>query len=386
MFTLLRIVFVICTKNSMKVLVFVNHPAQVHLFKNIVWKLQEHGHTVEIALREKDVALYLLEKYGFKYTSVGKYHPTMIGKGYELITTDYKSYKLARKFRPDILVDVGIYGAHTSKFIRKPSIMFIDDDRGGEIVEFLAIPFSDVVLTLASVRTNFAKFGKKEIRVNSFKELAYLHPNWFKPDKTVLSEAGISENKEHALLRFVSWTSYHDFRKIGLDIESKRRIIGILEDHGVVPYISSEIPLPEEFEKYRLPVPPEKLHGLLYYAKLLIGDSQTMTTEAACLGVPAIKCNDYVADDDSNFIELEKEYGAIFRFTNPDEALSKLNQLLDMPNLREQWMDKRRKILSDKIDLTSFMVWFIENYPESVREMRANPEIAARYKFRGELV
>lgn len=364
----------------MRVLIFVSHPAQVHLFKNIAWTLQEHGHTVEIGIREKDVALYLLEKYGFKYTSVGKFHRTLVGKAYELVTTDYKCYRLAKKFGPDVLVDVGVYGAHTSKLIRKPSIIFMDSDRGTGLEDLLAIPFSDAVITLTSVRKNFAKFGKKEIRVNTFKEMAYLHPNWFKPDETVLSDAGISKNKEYALLRFVSWTAYHDVGKTGLDIESKRRIIDMLKDHGVTPYISSERPLPEEFEEYRLPVPPEKLHHFLYYAKLLIGDSQTMTTEAACLGVPAIKCNDFAADDCSNFIELEQEYNAIFTFTSPDGALNKLNQLLDMPNLRGEWVNKRRRLLSDKIDLTSLMVWLIENYPESVQEMRRNPEIAARYK------
>jgi len=31
-------------------------------------------------------------------------------------------------------------------------------------------------------------------------------------------------------------------------------------------------------------------------------------------------------------------------------------------------------MLSDKIDVTAFMVWFVENYPESAKIMKENPE------------
>ncbi|GAG56540.1 unnamed protein product, partial [marine sediment metagenome] len=130
----------------MRVLVFVNHPAHVHLFKNMIWILEERGHTVEILVREKDRALYLLDKYGFEYTPIGKFHRSIIGKAYELITTDYKCYKLARKFRPDILVDVGIYGAHASKLIRKPSIIF-NDTEIANLTNMLYVPFASVICT-----------------------------------------------------------------------------------------------------------------------------------------------------------------------------------------------------------------------------------------------
>jgi len=364
----------------MRVLVFINHPAQVHLHKNIIWKLQKDGHTVEIMLREKDVARALLDRYGFKYNVVGNAHRTLIGKAYELISTDFNCFKVARKFAPDILLDVGIYGAHTAKLVGKPSITFMDSDKHTEIVDLLTIPFTAVVITQTSSRKNFAMSDKKAVRVNTFKEMAYLHPNWFKPDRSVLDDVGIPRDEQYALLRFVSFTAYHDSGVSGLDIASKRRLINQLKDHNVRPYISSEMPLPEEFEKYRLPFSPEKLHHFLYYAKIFIGESQTMTTEAACLGVPAIKFNSFAVDDDINFVELENDYHAIFKYDDPAKVIDKLSQLLQIPDLKEQWVGKRRRILADKIDLTSFMVWFIENYPQSVQEMRKNPDIANRYK------
>jgi hypothetical protein len=37
-------------------------------------------------------------------------------------------------------------------------------------------------------------------------------------------------------------------------------------------------------------------------------------------------------------------------------------------------------MIKDKIDVTAFMVWFIENYPESKRIMKENPDY--QYKFK----
>ncbi len=31
-------------------------------------------------------------------------------------------------------------------------------------------------------------------------------------------------------------------------------------------------------------------------------------------------------------------------------------------------------MLADKIDVTAFMVWFVENYPASVKVMQENPD------------
>ena len=52
---------------------------------------------------------------------------------------------------------------------------------------------------------------------------------------------------------------------------------------------------------------------------------------------------------------------------------SLLEKLLSIPNLKEIWQKRRENMLNDKIDVTAFMVWFIENYPESVEQMKINP-------------
>jgi len=54
--------------------------------------------------------------------------------------------------------------------------------------------------------------------------------------------------------------------------------------------------------------------------------------------------------------------------------------LVNTENLKAIFAKRRREMLRDKIDVASFMTWFLENYPESVRTMRADSDY--QYNFR----
>ena len=347
----------------MRVLVIVAHPGHVHLFKNMIWKLEEHGHTVKILAREKEMVFYLLDKYGFEYTPIGKMHSTKIGKVYELITTDYKCYKLARQFNPDILIDTGLYGVHAAKLTGKTSIVF-NDTEWLKFKDILSYPFTDVICTPSCFKQDL---GKKQVRFNGYKELAYLHPNYFKPDPSVLGELGLTEGERFIIVRFVAWQASHDIGQHGFNMSAKRKLIKELEKYATV-FITSESPLPQEFEKYRITAPPEKIHDLLYYATLLIGESGTMTTEAAVLGTPAIYVSS-LASSMGNFTELERKYDLLYSFCELDKAIQKAVELIQQPDVKEQWAKKRQRLLADKIDVTQFMIDFIESYPKSLRKV-----------------
>jgi len=357
----------------MKMVVDVNHPAHVHYFKNFTWEMERKGHEVLITANEKDVALNLLNNYGFDCIKMGSYGSSLIKKVMNIPVMDLKMYKAVKSFKPDIFIGFGsIRAAHVSKLMGIPCITFDDD----EYSYLYYYSFTKVVCGFSG----FKKSGKKVVKLNGYKELAYLHPNYFKPDKKILDEIGISKNDEFVLLRFVAWKAYHDAGREGFDMETKRKLVKELEKYLTV-FISSEVSLPKDFEKHRLPISPEKIHNFLYHAKLLVCDSQTMTTEAGVLGTPAIRCNSFVGGNDmGNFIELEQKYGLIFNYNDPDKAIEKAVELIQKPDLKEEWKKKREQLLKDKIDVTAFMVWFIENYPESFREMKENPEI--QYRFR----
>jgi predicted glycosyltransferase len=147
----------------------------------------------------------------------------------------------------------------------------------------------------------------------------------------------------------------------------------MLEKKGKV-FITTESQIDAEFEKYQLKISPEKIHSLLYYATMLIGDSQTMTSEAAVLGTTAIKCNSF-AGKLSVPNELESEFNLCYSY-QPDmieDFFEKIEELLANVNIKDLNKANMEKMIAEKIDVTSFFVWFIENYPKSKKMMLTNP-------------
>ncbi len=346
---------------KMKILFDICHPAQVHLFKNAIWILRNKGHEIKITCREKDVTLDLLNIYGFEYEEIGVYKKTKLGKLLELIKADYKLYKIANKFRPDILVggDGNIYITHISWLTGKKSIVFNDSEN--LVYEFpMMIPFASTICTPSCFKKDL---GKKQIRFDGYKELAYLHPNYFTPNPSVLDEVGLSKHDIFIILRFVSWKASHDVGQHG--IQNKIELVRKLEKYGRV-FITYEGRLDNELEKYKIKVSPEKLHDLLYYASLYVGDGGTTASEAAVLGTPAV----FVSTIVSGYLYDEEEYSLVHVFSDPktgeEEGMKKALELLKDCNSKNDAIKRRKKLLDDKIDVTAFMTKFIENYPESL--------------------
>jgi predicted glycosyltransferase len=349
----------------MKILVDIGHPAHVHLFKNMIWNLEEDGHEVKITARDKEITLYLLGAYGFGYENVGKHRKGLVNKAWGVIHVDYKLYKVAKKFKPDIFTSHGsMYASHVAKLLGKPHISLEDTEHSTGQIRLYA-PFTDVVLTPSCFKIDL---GKKQVKYNGYHELAYLHPNYFKPDPSVLDELGLSEDDKFIILRFVSWSASHDIGEKGFDLETKRQFIKELKNYGRV-FITSEEKLSREFEKYKISTPPEKIHDLLYYATIYIGEGATMATEAGLLGTPSIYLSSLVGTM-GNFEELENGYGLVYSFRDPRMALEKALELLEDEKVKAKWQKKREKLLNEKIDVTKFMIDFIENYPESFNEYK----------------
>ena len=322
----------------MRIMIGVAHPKQVHFCKNVITNLVKNGHEVMVAARDKDLTLYLLDAYGFDYEVVGTNYKTLTGKAYGLLESDIKVLRLARKFKPDILVGGSPYLAHVSKLIGKPHITFTDTEHAS-IASWLTFPFTDVVITPSCYKGKVDP--KKHVTVDGYFELAYLHPNYFTPDPNVLDDVGLSEDDKFIVIRFVAWEASHDVGQSGISNDMK------------VEYIS----------KLELKIPPEKFHSLLNYAQLYIGESGAISTEAGILGVPSVYISSLVGTM-GNFDELEQRYGLVHSFRDSKLALDKALELLEDENTKKKWQKKREKLLDEKIDVAKFMTEFIENYPE----------------------
>jgi len=358
----------------MRIAIEVTTPAQLHFWKNIIRNLEKKGHDILLILHQQKSTLSLAEELGMKYEIVGEHKKGLCGKILTSISIIFALKKKIENFKADICIGE-ICTIFAAWLLRKPSIIF-EDDEVTWMQRFFYRPFVTTVITPHGFR---ADFGKKHVRMKGYKELAYLIPKYFSPDKSILRSLGFNKNEKFIILRWNTWDAIHDVGKTGFD---KDFIVAAIEEleHYAKVLISSERELPQELQKYAVNIPFSKVHSLLNYASLLISDTQTMTTEAVVLGTPAVRSNSFVGPDDmSNFIELEKDYGLLFNFKQPKDAIRKAIELIQIPNLKRTWAKKREKLLSDKIDAAAFMTWFIENYPESSKIMKENPNYQDRF-------
>ena len=350
----------------MKILIDVGHPSSVHFFRNAVSILSEKGNEIKITARNKDVTINLLDAYNLDYEIVGTNKKGFFKKAIYAAKIEKNIYDVCKKFQPDILIGASgnFYITHVAKMLGRPSIIFEDSEPDSSIY-WLCKPFATYFCTPVNFSIDLGQY--KHIRYKGYKELAYLHPNYFRADESVLQELGLKKDDKFFLLRFVAWSAAHDVGHKGLSLEDKRLFVKKLENYGKV-YISSEAELPPELEDHKLKISPHKVHDLLYYAHMFVGDSQTMATEASILGVPTVRSNSLVGTM-SNFKELEEKYGLMYSIKDSRKALIKALELQKDENLKQKWNEKRERLLRDKIDVTAFIVDLIERYPQSCNEL-----------------
>lgn len=349
----------------MRIMIGVGHPKQVHVRKNIVRNLIEDGHEVKILTTDKDVTLNLLDAYGVDYEIYGAHQKSMISKAYGMIKYTSKAFVVARRFKPDILIGGAPYLAYVSKLLGKPHILLSDTEHAG-LTYWLTYPFTDVIITPSCFKGKINP--KKHVAYNGYEELTYLHPDYFTPDPSVLEDVGLSEADKFIILRFVAWSASHDVGHSGISNEMKTKYLSELEKYCKV-FISSESKLKKKFEKYELKIEPEKFHSLLSYARLYVGESGAISTEAGLLGVPSVYVSSLVGTM-GNFDELEKRYGLVYSFQDSKLALDKAVELLEDETTKSKWQKRREKLFSETTDVTKFMTEFIESYPESFKEYK----------------
>ncbi|HSM02051.1 MAG TPA: DUF354 domain-containing protein [Acidimicrobiia bacterium] len=339
----------------MKILVDVLHPAHVHFFRHFITDVESQGHDVRVTARDKEMTLELLDRLGIPARVLSSRRSGVIGLGSELVTRTARLIREARRSRPDVMV--GIMGpsiAPAGRLLRIPSVVFYDTENAGRTNRWV-YPMASAVCTpdcyQGPVRGRHHTYA-------GYHELAYLHPNRFTPDPTVPARAGIDSGEPYGIVRFVSWQASHDLGEAGLTLPQKREIVRAVARHGRV-VISSEAPLPDDLESLRVPaelVP--SIHHLLAGARAIVGESATMTSEAAVLGVPAV----YLAGRRLGYTdEQENRYGLVrtIRPGDLEEALDAVDRAMTMAEADRG--TRRSSLLADKIDTTRWVVDFVTN-------------------------
>jgi len=370
------------TKVNKNFLFFFVHSSKFHVFRLTINYLIQNGHSVDILITSKDVLEELVKEEGWDYNNIFpegrkiKNLPIFVSAGINTIRTIYRLFKYTKGKKYDLFITDDLL-VFLTKILKVPSFAFTDDDIS--VTKQFSIILSRATHILAPEITDLEKYNNKKISFNGYKELAYLHPNNFVPNEKVIKKINPTLEK-YFLIRLVSLKAYHDVFMKGLSNEQVQKIIKLLETKGRV-YISAERDLPEQFQKYQLKIEPEKIAHVLYYADLFIGDSQTMTSEAAVLGTPAFRCNDF-AGKISVMDEKEEKYGLSYNYSPKgfNKMYAKLEEVISKENFKKEFQQKKENMLSDKIDLTKFMIWLFEYYPNSISEYQNNPDI--QYRFR----
>ena len=340
----------------MRIMIGIGHPKQVHIWRNVIKNLISDGHEIKIIASNKDITRYLLDTYGFHYELLPNY-TTFAMKALGLVSGTIEITKIAKKFNPDVLIGGTPYFVYVAKIFNKPHITFSDTEHVAAN-KLLTYPFTDLICTPSCFK-NVINI-KKHLTFNGYFELAYLHPNYFKPNPNVLKEMALNINEKFIIIRFVSWSASHDIGHSGIDDEIKMDLILKLKKHAKV-FISSEKRLPSKFTKYLLKIAPEKFHDLLYYASLYVGEGGATASEAAILGTPSIYVSS-LKGTMGNFEELEEKYHMVYALNDSKDVILKATDLLKTNNIKDIWKVKRDYLISDKIDVSNFLVNLIENY------------------------
>lgn len=366
----------------MNIVIQLGHPAHFHLYKNVIRNLRNDGHLVFVLIKKKDILEDLLINAQIPYVNIlqGGRKATRMGVVWGMAKRLHKIFWFTLQQRVDLLTGSSTEVAQIGFLLRRYSIITSEDD-AVVVPQFinLAAPFVDGYLS--PIVCNNGKLDSKSIKYNSYHELAYLHPNHFTPNKSVV-EKYFSANKPYFILRFAQLRAYHDIEvhAQGINTDIAQHLIDLLKPYGDI-YITSERELEPQFEKYRLHINPLDMHHLMAFADLYIGDSQTMAAEAGVLGIPFVRFNDFVGRIGC-LRELENVYnlGYGVKIKDVERLYSVVEEILNMPNRAEVFQQRRQRMLSEKIDYAQFLTWFIENYPESKKIMKENPDY--QYKFK----
>jgi uncharacterized protein len=163
---------------------------------------------------------------------------------------------------------------------------------------------------------------------------------------------------------FVARTANHDLGKKGVSMDARRKAVEGFSNYARV-FISSEKQLPVEFETYRLPIKPHRIHHALAFSSLVFGESGTMSSEAAMLGTPAVFINN-LKDRLGTLKVQEEKYGLVFGYDCSEQSLNEsIQKGTHILQNQSEYENLQQVLVDDSVDMTNYLEWFVLNFPQS---------------------
>lgn len=357
----------------MRILLEAAHPAHVHFLTPIGHELIARGHETVLAIRPKDVTRELAERSGLRtiephfLPSRGRNRSlSVFFQAGELLRRILWLRSQIRRFAFDLVVTRNPSGVIAARLACVPSIFDTDDGRAAGIHFRLARPFATIITTPELFPD---ELGDRQRRYRGLKSTVFLHPSRFAVRRTVLTEYGIDDSRPLVVARFSANDASHDqgiksvpqelVNHITLRIARDAHVVVSREGHRAVLYRRSEseaenVTAGSKPDGGQFVDPNDFLH-LLACAGLHVGDSGSVTMEAAALGVPTLR----IADTQRAIItELGERYGLVEDYPLAGSAafLSRLEEWFEDPAaLRGRAEAGHSVLLSDSEDI---VVWF----------------------------
>jgi uncharacterized protein len=333
----------------MRYLIDLQHPAHLHVFRNLAARLVREGHQVLFTGRKKDILLDLAREYGLDVRVLSTAKSGLLNMALEVVQHQARLLGLIKSYRPHAMLAIaGTFVSLPGFLTRTPTYVFYDTEHA-TISNLLAYPFATCVYVPHCYRK---PIRWRHERYNGYHELAYLHPSVFTPDPKILAEAGLEQGQVFSIVRFVAWEAAHDRGLRGMTTRNKITAVAELSKFGPV-FVATEGSLPQELEAHRCRLPANRMHHLMAYASLIFGESATMASEGAVLGVPGI----YIDPVGRGYTdEQERDYGLVFNFTpeRQEQAIAKSVDILAAYD-KDVWQAVRSRLLADKIDVNQLL-------------------------------
>lgn len=318
------------------------------------------GHKILFTSRLKECATDLLDSFGFSHQVLSVSNSgNPVGMVKELLFRDFKLLRYVRNHRPDIMCAIGgPFIAQVSMLTRIPSLVFYDTENA-HLQNLIAYPFAHKVIV---PRCYQGKTPRNTIRYPGYHELSYLHPNHFKPDRSIAVKNGLNPDVPNFLIRMVAWNANHDLMECGWNANLLEAVLEKLQKTGNV-CISSEGDIPNRFKKFLYKGNLSEIHHFMAFCDLYVGESATMASECAVLGVPAI----YVAKTGRGYIsDQENRYGLVkhIQTFSLETVFHTIDHFLAMD---ADILEKMKScLIRDNVDVAQFVSDLIERRQKTV--------------------
>jgi hypothetical protein len=171
----------------------------------------------------------------------------------ELIQHELKVYTILKKYKVNIALSIdGTFIAHACHKLKIPLLVFSDTEFNFS-TNFLVYPFASIFLTPTCYDKNL---GSKQLCYEGFHEIAYLHPNYFTPDESVLKEAGIQKDERFFIVRKTSGKAAENLGQKLMNNKDVSKLIQYLNTEGKV-LLSAEQNITSELRRFLVQISPE---------------------------------------------------------------------------------------------------------------------------------